>query len=175
MSELEQLELATSRQIVDRLDEEAAVLREGWIALGQALDVANHPFDEQAALAQLQRTLENKQLVAKAQALQHSDSHPYAGFLLAAALVIVAAITIGIVQRPHDGTIATVTSGKAIEPDNSGAAAPSPWADDLDADLDAAALRIQEVSWQPTSLDASLIELDGRMVELSSDISGESL
>lgn len=174
MNDRQQLEPATSRQISDRLDDETATLREGWLGLGQSIDVAN-TFDEQAALAQLQRTFEAERRIPQAPARQHADGYPYSGFLLAAALLILAAFTIGIVQRPRHESIATATDMQAHGPGNSRAITAGPWSDELDADLDAAVLRIQEVSWQPTSLDASLIKLDGRMVELSSDISGGSL
>ena len=175
MNDSRQLELATSPVATESLDAETAAMREGWLALGQAVDAANGAFDADAALVKLRDSLEMENRVTLGQPAGADKSLSYSGFLLAAALVVLAAFAIGILQRPQNGSIGALAERSDNDATNTIATAAGPWSDQLDADLNAAVLRIQEVSWQPTSLDASLIELDGRVVELSSDITGESL
>jgi hypothetical protein len=167
-----QLEQATSRSLPpdSALDEDAAELRSGWLALGRALDGENASFREEDLLARLLTDVTGEhEPPTPARTAQLGRLWPA---LLASALALTMLVAVARtlwVGDPHQ------TAANPEQPGETTATAAADWEDPLDDELDEAAERVRWLVAQGTGVDASLSNLADHLESMSDDLFNSSL
>ena len=169
-----QLEQATSRSLPpdSELEDDAAELRSGWLALGRALDGENAGFREEDLLARLLTSgTREHEPPTPTRTAQLGRLWPA---LLASALALTVLVAVARtlwVGNPRQTASPTI-------PDQPGAAmatAATDWEDSLDDELDEAAERVRSLVAQGTGVDASLSNLADHLESMSDDLFNSSL
>ncbi len=178
----QQLEHATSRELPAdvQLDDETRSLREGWLALGRAVERSNGEFDAGALAARLQAELVT---VQPAESARKQANSSWWTVLLGTALALtmmVAAIRslnndsgqLPVTNNPiqQDETIAIAPTDAVV--DETALAA---WSDPLDEELDKASEVVQSLVSQPLTIDDSLSGLSEQLQSLASELENGSL
>jgi len=167
------LRLATSRSLPPGapLDAETASLRDGFLALGSAVEAAAGPPDEAALLARLKRPR-----ASDARVTARPRKRDWLPLLLAGALAASALIAIARVAMVSQSTdaIAELPAGQrqSTLPDHLVAAM---WNDSLDEEILLAALSIDQLSGKNRGFDRSLLHMNERLEALSQELATESL
>jgi hypothetical protein len=164
------LERTTSRSLGSGtpLDEAAAELREGWLAMGRSLDRENTSFDEADLLARLLADVERPvELSSPAHAGPKDRLWPA---LLTSALAL--SLLVAVMNSPWVGNQPNI----AVAPTNEQpAVAAAQWTDPLDDELDAAAQQVSTLVAQGTGFDDSLSNLADHLESMSDELTNSSL
>jgi sirohydrochlorin ferrochelatase len=178
----QQLEHATSRELPAdvQLDDRARSLREGWLALGRAVERSGSEFDSDALTARLQAELAT---IQPAEAARQQANASWWAVLLGTALaltMLIAAIRslnndggqLPVANHPAAiGEPRTITStNSAVEEAALGA-----WSDPLDEELDKASEVVQSLVAGPPTIDDSLSGLSEQLQSLASEFENGSL
>lgn len=178
----QQLEAATSRTLPADAPQgaETSALREGFMALGQALECAGAEFDEAALVARVRAACANEPSPAVRNTAPRGWSLLLGGILAASALVAFVRIVAiwpaagnAVVVAPHAPTHVEVAKGGWPEEDrqSSGLA----WDDPLDEEIAAAESSLADLSGGLTGIDGALSDMNQTLEALSDDLSGGSL
>lgn len=184
-----QLEAATSRapEAGGELDAETAALRNGFFALGRALDTAAAEYDEAAAIARLQALCaENASVTAAGRTRRWTQLWEVVlgGALAASALI--ATVRIVASWRAADAVVVTPSAPRdnqvAVLPETSGDDSaqdvwqqPDAWNDPLDEEIVAAEDSLADLSGRPPGIDGALSDMNQTLEALADDLAGESL
>jgi len=171
----DQLRLVTSRSLPagSALDAETSAARDGFLALGSAVESAARHFDEAALLSQLTSSRE--------QTCSRSLINQYAWPLIAtgaiAAGMLLAIARIAMEHRQANEPIVIVRPPVTSAPVGTAVGAPSAltWNDPLDDEITLAAATIDRFSPTSRSFDNSLLDMNDQLQALSRELSGESL
>ncbi len=187
----QQLEAATSRTLPTSaaLDSETSALRDGFIAVGKAVESAAADYDEAAFLARVQAAcLQEDTLVAPATRTTPTWALLLSGVLAASALIAVVRIVVtwpsaaAVVVAPSVPTpnsdpqpepSRAIVNDQTTEPGASYSALA--WDDPLDQEIAAAQSSLADLSGPLTGIDGHLSNMNQSLEALSDDLSGESL
>jgi type VI protein secretion system component VasK len=164
------LELATSWSLAPGtlLDESAAELREGWLAMGRALDGQNANFSEADLFARLLN--EAEQRVEPNQPARVKQRDRLWPALLASALAL--GLLVAVMNTSWVGNQPKIaTAPNSDQP----AVDAARWTDPLDDELDAAAQQVSTLVVQGTGVDASLSNLADHLESMSDELTNGSL
>jgi len=167
-----QLEQATSRSLPldSALDDDAAELRSGWLALGRALDGENATFREEELLARLLTDVTREhEPPTSARAALPGRLWPA---LLASALALT--MLVAVARMLWIGDPLQTVANPTIS-DQPGEETATDWEDPLDDELDEAAERVRSLVAQGTGVDASLSNLADHLESMSDDLFNSSL
>lgn len=173
----QQLEAATSRLLpADAvLDAETSTLRDGFIALGKAVEAAD--YDEAALLARVQAACVNDDASPQPRAISTASwTLLLSGALAASALIAMARIAVSWPDR-HQVVVAP-PSPERDEVDSATAsfdASLPAWDDPLDDEIAAAENSLADLSGRWTGIDGSLSNMNQSLESLSDDLSDGSL
>jgi len=183
-----QLRLATSRSqsVGASLDAETAAERDGFLALGGALDAAAGQFDEAALIARLQQSCLSKEAAAVVLPSRRTASTWQMAFgvaLAAAALVAIVRITTPLSVMLPANKIAVAkhetpqSPGANRTPDAAEMISPSrgPWLDPLDDEIALARAEFHRLSEGERGVDGSLSRMNERLEALSQELFQGSL
>jgi len=164
------LELATSRSLAPgtSLDESTAELREGWLAMGRALDGQSANISEADLFARLLNEAERRvEPNPPAHVKQRDRLWPA---LLSSALAL--GLLVAVMNSAWVGNQSKIAS----LPNNEQSAVVAPqWTDPLDDELDAAAQQVSMLVAQGTGVDASLSNLADHLESMSDELTNSSL
>ena len=179
----QQLELATSRELAAdvQLDDETRSLREGWLALGRALEQSRSGFDAEALATQLQTEFATIQPVEAARKQVNSS---WWTVLLGTALALTMLVA-AIRSLNNDGSGQLPVANQPTASDEPSTIAPpdaavekaalAAWSDPLDDEIDEASELVQSLVAQPPTIDDSLSGLSEQMRSLASEFENGSL
>jgi hypothetical protein len=178
----EQLEAATSRSLPAGapLESETSALRDGFIALGHAVERAAADYDEAALIARVQSAC-RRDAAAELPSRSAVRYWPLvlSGALAAAALFAVARIVVtwpaaneAVVVAPQSPTTPMAGGGPVATGTDRSALA---WDDPLDEEIAAAQSSLADLSGRPTGIDGALSNMNQTLEALSDDLSGGSL
>jgi hypothetical protein len=178
-----QLEQATSQSPSGGapLDDESAALREGWLALGGAVDRANRDFREEDLLKSLLAAgVSDARFIQKHEAPYNAGSaKSYWPALLAGALALTALVAVSIAWWRVSGD--RTTAGAPDPPpaplsgDDAWAADVGVWSDPLDDELAETAQHVQSWVARTTGVDDSLLSVAEQLNSISDDLTNSSL
>lgn len=178
----EQLRLATSRALVEgaKLDAETAALREGFIALGSALESATGRFDEMGLIERLTASSHDVEDACELRSKSELVSRNWWTMVLSGALAaaaLVAVIRIAIESRENVATVGPSQPALSA-PEQEDATLTSlaeAWNDPLDDEIALAAETIGQLASRHRDFDDSLSEINQRLEALSMELGSESL
>jgi hypothetical protein len=169
----EQLAQATSRALPAdaALDSQTALLRDGFLQLGQSIEAANSDFDEAAFLSKL--TAANETTLRP----KTRNWWPLVltAALAASALVAIVRITLAPADRNN---IAIAPEQPSMYEDPPGAADSSAqlaWSDPLDEEIASAQDAVGQLSGRQADLDGSLLNFGSRLEALAAELESGSL
>jgi hypothetical protein len=188
----EQLRLATSRVLPAeaKLDVETASLREGFLAIGSAVEAAAGDFDETAFVERLRSNRRNHpetrvKEVAKTKAPYRFIDVMVGVVLAASVLIAVGRLVVVSPQADKPGQVVVAPLAPAeldSSPDDSALpeAAPSAavakaWIDPLDEEIALAQAEMQWLTSRGYGLDGSLSQVGWQLEALSQELGGGSL
>jgi hypothetical protein len=178
----QQLEQATSRELLAdlTLDEETRSLREGWLALGRALEQSRSDFDADSLATQLQAELTAVQPAETARKQVTPSWWPLLlGMALALTMLVAAIRSLNddSGQLPVANHPTTSDEPSAIAPADAAVAdaAVAAWSDPLDDELDEASELMQSLAARPPTIDDSLSGLSEQLQSLASEFENGSL
>jgi len=185
----QQLRLATSRSLPSgaALDAEAAAERDGFLALGGALDAAAGQFDEGALIARLQRTCLTKDDATIALPPPGRASSTWQAVfsvaLAAAALLAIVRIAapLAVTSPARKMLVAKQESSRSPKmPRAAGIAEATSlsrglWFDPLDDEIALAQAEFQRLAGGERGVDGSLSQMNDRLEALSQELFGGSL
>ena len=179
----EQLRLAASRSLPpgSELDAETAALREGFLALGEAIEANTLKFDEAALLGRLKAVCQEPDRIALADSRRPKHALwqiVLSGALAAAALFAVARISIQWRQAETIALAPAIGTGLG----NSNWATTNEhlvnsilWQDPLDEQIALAQAQIEWLGSRGRGVDGSLLDMNEQLRALSQELLGESL
>jgi hypothetical protein len=173
----QQLEAATSRLLpADTvLDAETSTLRDGFIALGKAVEAAD--YDEAALLARVQAACESDRTPPQPRAISTASwTLLLSGALAAAALIAMARIAV--IWPDRHQVVVAPPSPELDEVDSATASFDAwlpAWDDPLDDEIAAAENSLADLSDRWTGIDGSLSNMNQSLESLSDDLSDGSL
>jgi hypothetical protein len=179
----EQLEAATSRSLRTNaaLDAETSALRDGFMALGRAVEAAATDYDEAALIARVQSACRHE---AAIELPNRNASRLWplvlSGALAAAALV--AAVRIAVTWPADTSVVVTQPAPAAagdshvdpLTPTDDSAVAGS-WHDPLDEEIAAAQSSLARLGASPGGIDGTLSNMNQTLEAMSDELIGESL
>jgi hypothetical protein len=169
----EQLRLATSRSLPAGapLDAETASLRDGFLALGSAVQAAAGPLNEAALIARLERPRASEAHVVARPLHRDWLSLLLAGALAASALIAITRVAL--VSHPAD--VVAEAPATPRQPQVANHFATGMWNDSLDDEIVLAALTIDQLRGNHRSFDHTLLNVNERLEALSEELARESL
>lgn len=170
-----QLEQATNRSLPEGMpvDEEAVELREGWLAMGRALDSESVGFREEELLARLLPVV-NRDVALQGQERPSRTDRIWPALLASAlALTLLVAVVRMFWRDGNDESIANSPSPSL--PQTQLVRSTAAWSDPLDDEILGAAERLREIVAQGTGVDASLSTLSDHLESMSDDLTESSL
>ena len=182
----EQLEVATSRSLrTNALDAETSALRDGFMALGRAVETAAADYDEAALIARVQSAC-RRDAAAELPTRNAARLWPLflSGALAAAALVAVARIAVTwpagaavVVTQPAPTAAGDSNADPAIEPliPTEESAIAGSWHDPLDEEIAAAQSSLTRLGASPGGIDGTLSNMNQTLEAMSDELVGESL
>jgi hypothetical protein len=186
----DELERATSRSLADGAprDSRSAALRDGWLALGRAVESGNAGFREDVLLERLSARCASQPSPQPAlvEPAAKSTSLPLWPLLLGAALAlammvaVVRTLNLGstggtvvpppLVVQEHPSVPAPIAPESAEAP-----AAIAAWTDPLDDEIEQALTQLRSAASRSGGVDDSLTALQTQLQQLSADLAGGSL
>lgn len=179
----EQLDAATSRSLPPGapLDSETSSLRDGFMALGRAVESAAADYDEAALIARVQSAC-RRESATELPARNAARLRPLllSGALAAAALVAAARIVVtwpadtAVVVTHPAPTAADDSKVDPLTPTDDSAVAGS-WHDPLDEEIAAAESSLTRLGSSSGGIDGALSNMNQTLEAMSDDLFGESL
>jgi hypothetical protein len=181
----EQVRLATMHLLPDDapIDAETAALRESFLALGDALDVAAGEFDKAALVAKLRCASKTNDFAGPVARAATADNFQHWQWLLGGALALSALLVVASLLSNWRSQPATVQApvripvdrGPAIASDTHAATAHYAWDDILDEEIALTQAQIFLLERRSQGLDGSLSHMSQQLESFSQELLGEPL